>query len=132
MALCRRWGEPPCASRPHGPSSTRSGRATVNEAAKHEATLGRRPFGIGLRFAFVMRCWANQWWKQLRCYEQGALSARDWEKLAREAAQTFSSPGGKRFRDGNRVFEDVYAEIDKYQGSEISDFALRRGSEDDA
>ncbi len=76
------------------------------------------------RYAFVMRCYANQGWKQLRLYERGTLGAADWEKLARELSQAYSTPGGKRFRAGNRVFEDLYAELDKYRGDDISDFDL--------
>ena len=85
------------------------------------------------RFAFLMRCWANQGLKQLRLFELGALGSRDWENLARELAQGFSGPGGKRFREGNHFFEDLYAEMDKYEsGAKISDFALGGRSEDDA
>jgi len=80
----------------------------------------------------LMRCWANQGHKQLRLFEQGAFSARDWEIAARELAQTFSSPGGKRFREGNHFFEDLYAEMDKYESDvAISDWALGVRSEDD-
>ncbi len=78
------------------------------------------------RYSSIMRSYANQWLKQLRLYEQGALSARDWERLAQEAAQALATPGGKVFRAGNHVFEDVYTEIDKYDSREISDFALGR------
>ena len=84
------------------------------------------------RYAFLMRCWANQWWKQLRLYEQGALAERDWEKLAQEAAQALATPGGKMFRDGNHVFEDLYVEIDKYERIQISDFRFDRRNEDHA
>ncbi len=85
-----------------------------------------------LRYAFVMRCYANQWLKHLRLYERGALGAKEWERLAQEAAQALASPGGKIFRAGNQVFEDVYAEIDKYEKREISDFGFSWRSEDDA
>ncbi len=97
---------------------------------------GRDPRSLdvddALRYAFLLRCWANQWWKQLRLYEQGALDERDWEKLAQEAAQFFATPGGKMFRERNHVFDDVYVEIDKYERIQISDFAIGRRSENDA
>ncbi len=84
------------------------------------------------RYSTTMRAYANQWLKQLRLYEQGALSARDWERLAQEAAQVLATPGGKLFRAGNHVFDDVYAEIDRYESIEISDFALGRRRGNDA
>lgn len=77
------------------------------------------------RYAGVMRCYANQGLKMLRLFENRALSARDWENIAREWAQAFSSPGGKRFREGNHFFEDLYDEMDKYESdAPISDWAL--------
>ncbi len=54
------------------------------------------------RYSQVMRCYANQGLKQLRLHEGGALGTRDWEILARELAQVFASPGGKRFRSYDR------------------------------
>ena len=84
------------------------------------------------RYAFLMRCWANRWLKQLRLYEHGTLAERDWKKLAQEAAQALATPGGKMFRDGNRVFEDLYVAIDKYERREISDFRFDRRNEDHA
>ncbi len=84
------------------------------------------------RYSMMMRCYANQWLKQLRLFELGALDARDWERLAQEAAQALSSPGGKMFRERNHVFDDLYVEIDKYERIQISDFAIGRRSENDA
>ena len=84
------------------------------------------------RFQFILRSWANQWLKMLRLYERGALSPPEWERLAQEAAQTFALPGGMVFRARNHVFDDLYAEIDKYERREISDWQLGRGSDDDA
>lgn len=55
------------------------------------------------RYTMLMRCYANQWLKQLRLFELGALGLRDWERLAQEAAQVLSSPGGKMFRERNHV-----------------------------
>ncbi len=77
------------------------------------------------RFAWLMRCYMNQGLKQLRLFEQGALSSRDWENAARELASGLSNPGGKRFREGNHFFEDLYAEMDKYESDvAISEWAL--------
>ena len=76
------------------------------------------------RYTWLMRCYMNQGLKQLRLFEKGALSSRDWENAARELAYGFSSPGGKRFREGNHFFEDLYAEMDKYESGAVSDWAL--------
>ncbi len=84
------------------------------------------------RYTTLMRCWANQWLKQLRLFEEGALGLRDWKRLAQEAAQALSSPGGTMFRERNHVFDDLYVEIDKYERIQISDFAVGRRSENDA
>ena len=85
-----------------------------------------------VRYGHLMRCWANQWLKQLRLFEGGALGARDWERLAQEAAQVLSSTGGKMFRERNHVFDDLYVAIDKYERIQISEFAIGRHSENDA
>ena len=84
------------------------------------------------RYTTLMRCWANQWLKQLRLFEGGAIGVRDWEKLAQEAAQALSSRGGKMFRARNHVFDDLYVEIDKYERIQISDSAIGGHSESDA
>ena len=70
--------------------------------------------------------WANQGLKQLRLFELGALGSRDWENLARELAMAFSTPGGKRFRERNHCYDDLYAETDKYENKNdaISEWAL--------
>ena len=129
-----------CLSRLSQPSSIRPRgcvqRRQLPEVASIMERGGRDPRSLdvddAIRYAFLMRCWANQWWKQLRLYEQGALAERDWEKLAQEAAQALSSRGGKMFRERNHVFEDLYVEIDKYERIQISDFAIGRHSENDA
>ncbi len=100
-----------------------------SELASIVARGGRDPDSLhheeALRYGALLRSWANQGLKQLRLFELGALGSRDWENLARELAQGFSTPGAKRFREGNHCFEDLYAEMDKHEsGDPISDWAL--------
>ena len=77
-----------------------------------------------VRFSFLFRCWSNQWLKLLRLYQRGALSAAEWRPFAEEAAQAFSTPGGKLFQSENRLFAELYVELAKYGGREVSQVRL--------
>jgi hypothetical protein len=77
-----------------------------------------------VQFNFLLRCYANQWWKLFKLHERGSLPVAEWSVFAREAAQFMGQPGCKPFRDQNELFADLYFELDKYEGSEISDFGF--------
>lgn len=79
------------------------------------------------QFNFLLRCYANQWWKLLKLHERGSLSAEDWSVFAREAAQFLDQPGCRPFRAQNALFADLYAELDQHKGSVISDFGFISG-----
>lgn len=80
------------------------------------------------QFNFLLRCYANQWWKLLKLHERGSLSEDDWSVFAREAAQFLDQPGCRPFREQNALFADLYAELDKHKGSVISDFGFSSGT----
>ena len=77
-----------------------------------------------VQFNFVLRCYANQWWKLFKLHERGSLPINEWSVFAREAAQFFKQPGCKPFRAQNALFADLYTELDKYGGTEISNFGF--------
>lgn len=77
-----------------------------------------------VQFNFLLRCYANQWWKLFKLHERGSLPAAEWSVFAREAAQFMSQPGCIPFREQNALFADLYIELDKYGGTEISDFGF--------
>ena len=77
-----------------------------------------------VQFNFVLRCYANQWWKLFKLHERGSLPINEWSVFAREAAQFFEQPGCKPFRAQNALFADLYTELDKYGGTEISNFGF--------
>ena len=77
-----------------------------------------------VQYAFLMRCWANQWFKLLRLYQQGVLSDAEWSRFGLEAAQAFDTPGGRLFKAENRVFEDLYTALDQFEGTKISEVRL--------
>ena len=79
------------------------------------------------QFNFLLRCYANQWWKLLKLHERGSLSERDWSVFAREAAQFLDQPGCRPFKAQNALFADLYVELDKHQGSVMSDFGFSSG-----
>jgi len=79
------------------------------------------------QFNFLLRCYANQWWKLLKLRERGSLSEADWSVFAKEAAQFLDQPGCRPFRAQNTLFADLYVELDKYKGSAISDFGFSSG-----
>lgn len=77
-----------------------------------------------VQFNFLLRCYANQWWKLFKLHERGSLPGTEWSVFAREAAQFLDQPGCKPFRTQNALFADLYSELDKYGGAEISDFGF--------
>jgi len=83
-----------------------------------------------VQFNFLLRCYANQWWKLFKLYERGNLPEREWSIFAREAAQFLDQPGCKPFCAQNALFGDLYIELEEYKGGVISDFGF--GSENKA
>ena len=77
-----------------------------------------------VQFNFLLRCYANQWWKLFKLHEAGSLPVSEWGVFAREAAQFFDQPGCKPFRAQNALFADLYTELDKYTGEGISNFGF--------
>lgn len=77
-----------------------------------------------VQFNFLLRCYANQWWKLFKLHERGSLPAAEWSVFAREAAQFLDQPGCKPFRAQNALFADLYSELDMHGGTEISDFGF--------
>jgi hypothetical protein len=77
-----------------------------------------------VQFNFLLRCYANQWWKLFKLHERGSLPVAEWSVFAREAAQFFDQPGCKPFRAQNALFADLYTELDKHGGAGISDFGF--------
>ncbi|MDH3733402.1 MAG: hypothetical protein OEU54_07690 [Gemmatimonadota bacterium] len=77
-----------------------------------------------VQFNFLLRCYANQWWKLYKLYERGSLPGGEWAVFAREAAQFLEQPGCKPFRAQNALFADLYSELDKHGGDLISDFGF--------
>jgi len=77
-----------------------------------------------VQFNFLLRCYANQWWKLYKLHARGSLPAGEWAIFAREAAQFLDQPGCRPFRAQNALFADLYSELDKHGGSLISDFGF--------
>lgn len=77
-----------------------------------------------VQFNFILRCYANQWWKLFKLYKRGNLSREEWKIFAQEASQFFEQPGCRSFRDQNSLFADLYLEFDKYSAGAISDFGF--------
>ena len=77
-----------------------------------------------VQFNFLLRCYANQWWKLFMLHERGSLPSGEWSIFAQEAAQFLDQPGCKPFRDKNALFADLYTELDKHKGGVISDFGF--------
>lgn len=76
------------------------------------------------QFNFLLRCYANQWWKLFKLHQRGSLSEDDWSVFAREAAQFLDQPGCRPFRAKNALFADLYVELDKHKAGAISDFGF--------
>ena len=78
-----------------------------------------------VQFNFIIRCYANQWWKLFKLHERGGLPGGEWKVFAQEAAQFLGQPGCREFRAQNALFSDLYRDLDKHQGGVISDFGFR-------
>jgi hypothetical protein len=77
-----------------------------------------------VQFNFLLRCYANQWWKLYKLYERGSLPAGEWSLFAREAGQFMDQPGCRPFQAQNALFADLYTELDKHKSGVISDFGF--------
>jgi hypothetical protein len=77
-----------------------------------------------VQFNFILRCYANQWWKLFKLHERGGLPTEEWAIFAREAAQFFEQPGCRQFRENNFLFTDLYKDLDKHKGDLISNFGF--------
>lgn len=77
-----------------------------------------------VRFSFLMRSWANQWLKLSRLRTAGALTHSEWKMHAEEAAGAFQTPGGRLFREENPVFEELWRELDRFGGRQVSSVRL--------
>jgi hypothetical protein len=77
-----------------------------------------------VQFNFLLRCYANQWWKLFKLHERGSLPIGEWSIFAREAAQFFEQPGCRPFRAQNALFADLYEELDEHKGGVISEFGF--------
>lgn len=77
-----------------------------------------------VQFNFLLRCYANQWWKLFKLYERGSLPGEEWSIFAREAAQFMDQPGCKPFRAQNALFADLYADMDRHRSGVISEFGF--------
>ena len=77
-----------------------------------------------VQFNFILRCYVNQWWKLFKLYARGGLTRTEWSVFAKEAAQFLEQPGCKSFCEDNRLFSDLYAELEKHKTGEISKFGF--------
>lgn len=77
-----------------------------------------------VQFNFVIRCYANQWWKLFKLHKRGGLPSSEWSVFAREAAQFLGQPGCRPFRAQNALFADLYSDLDKYESGVISNFGF--------
>jgi len=77
-----------------------------------------------IQFNFILRCYANQWWKLFKLYERGSLEHTEWPNFAKEAAQFLEQPGCKPFCEQNNLFSELYEELEKYKSGVISNFGF--------
>ena len=77
-----------------------------------------------VQFNFILRCYANQWWKLYKLYNRGSLGKSEWSIFAKEAAQFLEQPGCKPFCEQNKLFSDLYEELEKYKSGEVSNFGF--------
>ena len=77
-----------------------------------------------VQFNFILRCYTNQWWKLYKLYDRGSLGKNEWAIFAKEAAQFLEQPGCKQFCEENKLFSDLYEELENYKSGGISNFGF--------
>ena len=102
------------ASTPELASIINRGCMSINELTEIET----------VQFNFILRCYANQWWKLYKLYDRGSLGKSEWSIFAKEAAQFLEQPGCKPFCEQNKLFSDLYEELEKYKSGEVSNFGF--------
>ena len=83
-----------------------------------------------VQFNFILRCYANQWWKLYKLYDRGSLPKKEWAIFAKEAAQFLEQPGCKPFCEQNQLFADLYKDLEKYKTGVISNFGFKDKHQD--
>ena len=78
------------------------------------------------RFNMLARYFANHIYKLFRLYQAGAFPEAEWRRAAIEGMQIFSTPGGRKFRESNHYYHELWVELGKFEGEAQSDFSLTR------
>jgi len=61
----------------------------------------------------MLRTYFNHMQRAYKAYRLGFLSEEDWQELAKNFAADMATPGGTRFKEGNKhVFADFWREIE--------------------
>ena len=80
----------------------------------------------GIQFNFIFRAYVTHYLRMFRLHRQGVLARERWEFYGREAAQHFTTAGGRAWRanETNPAFRDFWDEIDRFEVGRV--FSLRR------
>lgn len=82
------------------------------------------------RFNMLVRYFANHFYKLFRLYQAGAFPRAEWRLSAIEGAQVFSTPGGRKFRESNHYYREMWNEFAKFESEALSDFSLDQAPSD--
>ena len=79
------------------------------------------------RFNMLARYLANHLYKLFRLYQAGVFPEAEWRRAAIEGSQVFfGMPGGRKFREGNHYYHELWVELGKFEGEQQSDYSLGR------
>jgi hypothetical protein len=79
---------------------------------------------------WLMRSYVNIYENLYQQFKRGACPESYWQRYALELKQTLDSPGGKKFRESNRTYVDLYAYVDTMPAitEVVYDFAFGQGN----
>jgi len=78
----------------------------------------------GIQFIWLMRCYVNIFENLFQQFVRGACPEAYWIRYAREVKQTLDSPGGRKFRESNTTYVDLYAYVDAMPANETSAYGM--------
>ena len=81
-------------------------------------------------FSFIMRVYHNSMLVAFRAYKSGYMNETEWDELAQAFGEEFDCPGGRQWIEGQKLFDDFFAEINSgYRGEVKVDHFLGRADE---
>ena len=81
-------------------------------------------------FSFIMRVYHNSMLVAFRAYQSGYMNEAEWDELAQAFGAEFDCPGGRRWIEGQKLFDDFFEDVNsRYRGDVRVDHFLGRADQ---